>query len=382
MRILVVIYEYPPIGGGGGHIARDLCRQLTKLGHQIQVITSHYKGLPTREVQEGIHIHRVLAGRKLAYRASFWDMSGFVLSGLWYGWKLMRQWSPELIHVHFAVPSGPVAWALSRISGIPYVLTIHLGDVPGGTPEKTAHWFRWVFPLTPPIWRDAACIVAVSEFTKTLAQQHYTVQPMVIPNGIELPRLNDEDIIVHQPPRLIFSGRFAPQKNPLLVVKTLADLSELPWHCFMVGDGPLRGEIEREIQGAQLETRFTLTGWVSPEEADDYLYKSDILFMPSNSEGLPITGIKSLAYGLAIVASDIGGFQGLVSNGVNGFLSPPNEIAGFQTALQQLLSDSSKLAAFRQASLKRAEAFDIHTIAKQYEEVFFSIKKGTRERVS
>lgn len=373
MRILVVIYEYPPIGGGGGHIARDLCLQFTRNGHQVHVLTSHFRELPRDEKRDGIHIHRVLAGRKLAYRASFWDMSGFVISGLWHGLRLMRHFSPDLIHVHFAVPSGPVAWALSRISGTPYVLTIHLGDIPGGTPEKTEHWFKWVFPFTPPIWRDAACIVAVSNFTKRLAQEHYPVEPIVIPNGIELPGMNSENISVHQPPRIIFCGRFVAQKNPLIVVKTLTALTDLPWQCFFVGDGPLRREIEQEIKHAGLETRCTLTGWVSPEEADEYLRKSDILFMPSNAEGLPITGLKSLAFGLAILASKIGGFTELVKEGQNGYLRFPDDLSGFQGALKELLYDETRLSSFRQKSLSMAQDFDIRKIAARYERLFADI---------
>ena len=69
--------------------------------------------------------------------------------------KLAREWKPDLIHVHFAVPAGALAWILRRLTGIPYVLTAHLGDVPGGVPEKTGRWFRWIYPFTPPIWKKS-----------------------------------------------------------------------------------------------------------------------------------------------------------------------------------------------------------------------------------
>ena len=68
--------------------------------------------------------------------------------------------------------------------GFPIYLTAHLGDVPGGVPEKTDKWFRWVAPFIPPIWNRAKRVAAVSIFTKNLALQRYPVPIQVIPNGV------------------------------------------------------------------------------------------------------------------------------------------------------------------------------------------------------
>ena len=87
-------------------------------------------------------------------------MAGFVGASLLKGYPLLGKWRPDVMHVHFAVPAGAAGWLLNRLSGVPYVLTAHLGDVPGGVPEKTGKWFRLIFPLTPPIWRDAAAVTA------------------------------------------------------------------------------------------------------------------------------------------------------------------------------------------------------------------------------
>ena len=59
MRILVLIYEYPPVGGGGGMVAHEISHGLARLGHQVHVITTHYKGLPLQEDQDGVQILRV-----------------------------------------------------------------------------------------------------------------------------------------------------------------------------------------------------------------------------------------------------------------------------------------------------------------------------------
>ena len=66
---------------------------------------------------------------------------------------------------------------------VPYVLTAHLGDIPGASPEKTKKWFQYIQPFTPPIWKNAARVIAVSEFSRTMALKSYNVPIDVIPNG-------------------------------------------------------------------------------------------------------------------------------------------------------------------------------------------------------
>ena len=63
MRILIIIYEYPPIGGGGGAAARDICRGLVRRGHDVKVLTAHYQGLPTRQQDEGVDVYDPKTGR-------------------------------------------------------------------------------------------------------------------------------------------------------------------------------------------------------------------------------------------------------------------------------------------------------------------------------
>ncbi len=186
MRILILNHEYPPVGGGGGQAAQDIAKELTRRGHEITILTAHLKGLSRDEVVDNIHILRVPSLRKYPYRAGFLTMGVYILAAIGTGFHLIRRWQPDIIHVHFAVPAGAAAWILARLTGIPYVLTAHLGDIPGGVPEKTAKWFRWVLPFTKPVWQEAACITTVSEFTRSLIRQHYPVNPIVIPNGIDL----------------------------------------------------------------------------------------------------------------------------------------------------------------------------------------------------
>ena len=373
MRILVLNHEFPPVGGGGGRAAEDICRGLAKCGHEIKVLTAHINGLPRQEVRDGYTIVRLSSLRTQPYKASFLSLAAYVLAGLWIGRRLIRSFKPEVLHAHFAVPGGALAWALSRLSGIPYVLTVHLGDVPGGVPEKTRGWFRWIYPFTNRIWRDANRIVAVSEFTRQLALKKYSVKIQVIPNGVDLDAVQPNLVHLNEPPRIVFAGRFMAQKNPLQLVQTLSELKKLNWQCVMIGDGPLMQDVKRAVTAFNLDDRFQFTGWIDPQDVLHWFDSSDILFMPSRSEGLPVVGVQALAKGLAIVASHVGGFVDLVDNNKNGYLIRQEDASEFSTSLLGLLSDSNRLLSFRNASLEKAKYFEINQVVKEYEKLFHNL---------
>lgn len=367
MRILVLVHEYPPVGGGGGRVAEDVCRELARRGHEIKVLTAHMKGLPYRDDQGGFEVIRLRSARQQSFRASFFSMAAYVFAGFWASLRLLKRWRPDVIHVHFAVPAGALAWILFHLTGIPYLLTSHLGDVPGGVPEKTRTWFRFVYPFTPPIWRDAKRVVVVSRYTQQLAEKLYPVKMDVIPNGIDLSLGGQTELTVHTPPRIMFAGRFVPQKNPLQVVRVLSQLTDLDWECVMLGDGPLLEQVRQSVASHKLEKRFTLPGWVTPQDVIDWFEKGDILFMPSLSEGLPVVGVQALVKGLAVAASRVGGFIDLVEEGENGHLFSYDDEAAAVQALRSLLTDREKLLRARQRSRELVVRFDIVSAVDAYE---------------
>jgi glycosyltransferase involved in cell wall biosynthesis len=378
LRILVLNYEYPPVGGGGGQASADLARALAERGHSLQIITAGLPGLPAREEAGGLTVRRVRTGRRSPYRASFLSMAAYLGAAFFPTLRLARAWKPNVIHAHFAVPTGALALVVSRLTGIPYLVTAHLGDVPGGVPEKTRRWFRWVYPLTGAIWHGAASVAAVSEYTRSLAIRHYNVPIEVIPNGV---RMGGYEAAKHasDPPRIVFVGRFQPQKNLRFLVERLAEARDLGWQCTLVGDGPTKKEVEGAIEDLGLADRIALSGWVTPEEAMRRLAEADLLFMPSLSEGLPVVGVQALAHGLAIVASDVGGLAELVEDGKNGKACDPGDAECFRLGLRWCLEDPERLSRMKQDSRARAARYDIRRVAEMYETLLMKVAGESRE---
>ena len=94
--------------------------------------------------------------------------------------------------------------------------------------------------------------------------------------------------------------------------------------------------------------------------------QSDILVLPSLSEGLPVVGMQALAAGVAILGSDVGGISDVVQPGQNGYLVPVNDMAAFAERLTLML-DLKILAGMKQASLQLARNFDLATLARRLE---------------
>jgi glycosyltransferase involved in cell wall biosynthesis len=277
---------------------------------------------------------------------------------------LCETWKPNVIHAHFAMPTGLLAEWMPRLTGVPYVLTAHLGDVPGGVPEQTSHLFDIVAPLAREVWDNAAAVTAVSGHVAALAKAAYGISPRVILNG--RPAISGTEV-KDAMPRILFVGRFSVQKNPLLAIRSLALVRELPWTFEMIGDGPLAEESKAEVRRLGLEDRITFSGWLDASEVSARMGRASVLLMTSLHEGLPMVAVEALQHGLAIVSSDIGGMHDVVEHRVNGLLCAQNE-ESFAAALREVISSPDARAKYGAASADTAKGFELSRTIVAYED--------------
>jgi glycosyltransferase involved in cell wall biosynthesis len=290
----------------------------------------------------------------------------------------LRKWKPDVMHAHFAVPTGLLAWAANRLAAVPYVLTAHLGDVPGGVPDQTERLFRLIDPIARQIWKRAAAVTAVSSFVQDLAERAYGLRPIRILNGIDLSREIAPVSKAGPDRRLIFVGRFNPQKRPLFLIEALARLQAQNWALTMIGDGPLMEGVRARIRELRLEKRVTLTGWLEAADVRKHLREADIFCIPSASEGLPVAAIEALQYGLAIVGSAIPGLTDVVEDGVNGSLAALDDNAAFSGQIDRLLNEEPTLRRMQEASARKARDFDLSVSAAEYERVLGEAARSAR----
>ena len=367
MRVLTLCYEYPPIGGGGGRVAQTIARALVQRGHEVQVQTAALGWKSSEENDEGVRVFRKASGRAKADTCRVHEMGLYCATSFFPTLRCIHSWKPDVIHAHFAMPTGFLAWAVHGFTRVPYVLTAHLGDVPGGVPEQTDTLFSLVAPIARRVWASAAACTAVSTFVKELAERAYERPVERILNGIDLSDAPPQRTFSQSSRRLLFVGRLSVQKNPVFLIEALAKLPRRDWHLTIVGDGPLLPAVRESIQTHGLVANVTLAGWLAAPAVQQALSASDILLMPSLSEGLPVAAIEALKYGLAIVASDIPGMRDVLESGVNGYTFPLGDSAVFAQRLNSLLSSEQKLVAMQRASREKARAFDLTAITDAYE---------------
>ena len=373
MRVLVLCYEYPPIGGGGGRVAKSVAEALVARGHEVRVQTAALGRRSQQETVGGVEITRTASLRRAPDTCRVHEMGLYVATSFLPTLRHLREWRPDVMHAHFAMPTGALAWAAYRVARTPYVLTAHLGDVPGGVPQQTDNLFRLVAPLARVVWRDAAACTAVSSFVQELARRAYAVPVERVVNGTLLDGRSSPPQPPSAVPHIVFAGRFNPQKRPQALLDALAGLSECPWQLTMIGDGPLMDAVRQRLeQHPLLHERVRLTGWLEANEVQRVLANADLLCMPSSSEGMPVAAIEALAHGLAIVASDLPGFDDVLQDGVNGLRVKKSGSADLRQKLGFLMQHPQTLTSMKHASWEKAREFDIHAIAGQYERVLES----------
>lgn len=366
MKILTLCYEYPPVGGGGGNMARNIACGLARRGHEVKVQTVRLRGLPKKELSDGVEVRRSFGFRRRADFCTVPEMAGYLAGAFLPAWRLSASWKPDVIHAHFAVPSGALAWPLRALTGIPYALTVHLGDLPGGNPDQTDHLFRMLNPLIRPIWRAAGGVTASSRFAADLALSSYGVEPEIIHNGISMTGRPSEPRPPGETLRFVAIGRFNPQKNFPWMIRAIAKC-RFPWTLDLIGDGAQADDIRSAVRESGTGDRVRMRGWLPEAEMRATLAASDIMLMPSTSEGNPVSVVEALKQGVAVVGSTAPGLSDLIEDSGNGYAVAIESPEPFLEKLHGLAADRALLAAMKARSLAMSAQFDIDTIAEKFE---------------
>ncbi len=237
------------------------------------------------------------------------------------------------VHAHFGTNSTAVAMLCHALGGPPYSFTVH-------GPEEFDKVYT--IALTEKIKR-AAFVVAVSSFGKSQlyrwCDRTLWSKIHIIHCGVDKMFLTEAHIAVPEQPRLVCIGRLCEQKGHLLLVEAISKLAAegLQFKVILVGDGPLRVEIENTIAQQGLQYHIEITGWVSNSEVQQHLLASRAMVLPSFAEGLPVAIMEALALQRPVISTYVAGIPELVESGVNGWLVPPGSVEAIVAAMREAL---------------------------------------------
>ncbi len=356
-RVLLINYEYPPLGGGAGTATAGMARALTGLGCDVVVLTSRFRGLPARESRNGFTIVRVPVIRRRVDRATPVQMLTFLASAAAALLPLTRTWRPDLSIAFFTIPSGPVAWLLRVVRGVPFIVSLRGGDVPGfeWAPEAR-RYHRLTAPVLRWIWRRADAVVANSNGLRDLARTSTPELPIAsVPNGVELPPAVSAQPEA-QSPRLLTMGRLTQQKGIDVLFRAMTRLRDIDFALDIAGDGPGRAGLEQLAQQLDLSDRVRFLGWVGREEIPQTFGNTAIFVLASRIEGMPNVVLEAMAYGRPVVCTRVFGADELIEQGISGMLIEIEDEVQLADALRTLLSDPGLRARMGTAARQRVEA--------------------------
>ncbi len=373
MRLLIINFEYPPLGGGGGVATKQVAEELAKR-HTVYVLTTHFTGLARREVCNGVTIHRLpVLGRKSLPVASLISLLTFVPAALWRGWWLCRQERFDVINAQFAVPSGLVAWPLARWLGVPFILSFIGGDVydpSKGTSPHRSILLRW---LIRRLAESAGGRTAISSDVARRARElHGVKQPItVVPLGL-IPtkvtvKTRTELGLPEHVPLFISVGRLIPRKGFEDLLRAWPDIPTA--HLVIVGDGPLRSRLEKVIQELDIGGRVHLLGFVDETKKQKLLRAVDVYISGAEHEGFGIVFLEAMEAGLPIIATDTGGQTDFLVTGENAVLVPARQPEQLLGAIKLILKDSRLREALARNNREKVQQYYLEKTAAQFETV-------------
>jgi colanic acid/amylovoran biosynthesis glycosyltransferase len=276
------------------------------------------------------------------------------------------------IHAHFGTNSTTVAMLAAEIGGLGYSFTTH-GPEEFDAPR--AH------SLGEKIAR-ADFAVAISSFGRSQlcrwAEVPHWPKLHVVHCGIEPWRFPTPASLPDGPPRLVAIGRLAEQKGFPLLIEAMAlvadDLPDL--QLTLIGEGPFRAALERQIASAGLQGRITLTGWLDEAAVREELARAQALILPSFAEGLPVVVMEAFAAARPVIATAIMGVPELV-NRETGWLVPAGDPQALAEAIRSYAATPTDRLAMMGA-LARETVLARHDITREAEKLAALFASGGR----
>jgi glycosyltransferase involved in cell wall biosynthesis len=380
MRILMINYEFPPLGGGGGVASYQIARALAKRQHEVDVLTTRWSGLPGEETVDGLGVYRVpVLGRAELSIASLPSMFSFLPCGVARGIQILRKKEYDVLNTHFAIPSGPTGVVLSRLFHTPLVLTIIGGDIYDPTKRLSPSRNRVLREVVRRVLNSSSQIIAISEDIKRRAREdlqcHKDVE--VIHYGLDTPRFEElsrselglpEGEVV-----LITIGRLIKRKALDQLLMALAELGHPGPRLLIIGEGPEEKPLRDLAERLRLSSQVQFLGAIWGARKFQYLAASDVFVLPSAHEGFGLVFLEAMHCGLPVVATSSGGQTDFLKDGETGFLVPVGDVSALADGISRLAGDDhlrERISLFNKEYVKR---FDISGVAERYESLFSEV---------
>ena len=262
--------------------------------------------------------------------------------------------------------SGVVPALVTRLlAGVPFVVTYgyHYAEVAriAGSRLKP-RLYGWLERAAFP--RAAGVIVTSRQMEALLASHPAKPRLAFFPNGVDTDNFSPAPEIRSARVRtVLYVGRLEQEKNLARLIEALALLKQPSLRLCLVGDGSLRGDLERRAREAAVTAEFV--GVVPHGRLPEHFRSADCFVLPSLTEGNPKALIEAMACGLPCAASARGGIPSIMEDGVTGLLFDPESVADIARAVERLLSEGALAHGLGERARANAlRLYDVHALLK------------------
>lgn len=358
LKVVHVVANYPPSIGGSEKVVQSLATR--RDAENTLVLTSRLNpAVGSCEPDDFVRRFRAL------------EISNTkIMPGL--AGQILRLPRGTLIHLHVTSAFLPeTVYIAHALRGVPYIAQLHIDISTSSCWAGFALRRAWMPAVLPRVLRGAAAVVVFTDEQRRWVASEYGLDPARIVttrNGVEDVFFNDDDRGLHAKPRLLFVGRLAPEKNLSVLLKALVGISDR-FEIKLVGDGPAELELKRMAASLGLHN-VHFHGRAIGEELRDAYRTSDVLVLPSRSEGMSLVLLEAIAMGLPVVATDLSGTREVVVHGENGLLVAPDDAAGLRFALLDIVDDNDRFRSMSKASRKLAEQYRWDRVCGDFERLY------------
>ena len=251
--------------------------------------------------------------------------------------RLFRRLRPDIVHLNSS-KAGVLGRIAAAFADVPVCIFTAHGWAFKAARRPTASLFLWADRLVRPFATMIVCVSA-TELRIGLAARVCTARAAtVIPNAVDVDRVQPRAASASRPVEVISVGRLALPKDFSTLITAFGLIAVDDARLTIVGDGPLRRRLEAEIADRSLEQQVEFIGEVA--DVGPYLARADVFVLSSHSEGMPLSVLEAMAAGLPVVASDVGGLHEIVDEGKTGFVVPAGSPAELAVRLAELVGDS------------------------------------------
>ena len=287
---------------------------------------------------------------------------------------VLREFRPQIVHTHLSAVLRYVLPSMLRPLAPLWIHTVHtLAEHESDATGRIAHRVAFRRSLIP---------VAVSQAVADSVRRVYGAGNVVtIPNGIPVSgyspdlqvraRWRSQEGFDARAVLFTYVGRLQKPKDPLLLVKAFASVSDERSHLVLAGDGNLERQVAERVRAHGLGSRVHLLG----RRADiaDCLAAADVFVLPSDWEGNPLSVMEAMASGLPVICSAVGGIPELVQTGQEGVLVPPGDAESLAAAMRLMLENPQARREMGAAAHVRAVSqFTLERMVRQYDGLYRS----------